>query len=157
MEKTARPGEHAPRPRAVFARSLACAILIASLPARVSAAASTIVDPEPWEPQDLAPPPVAAAVPEPSVSKTITLRMIRWYQRDVATRSVSRCPFAISCSRYTAMAIERRGALAGVLWFIDRNLYRENSGTGDYYPWVEMPDGALKLDDRFFLDGPPPK
>ena len=81
------------------------------------------------------------------------LGLIRWYQRDISTRSISRCPFSISCSNYAARAVERHGLLVGVCLFIDRNLYRENAGMVARYSLVEGADGALRLDDGFFLTG----
>ena len=79
--------------------------------------------------------------------------LIGFYRRHTATNSISRCPFAISCSRYAEEAIGHFGFVHGLLLFIDRHLYREHTYAWDLYPVVESPDGVLRLDDGFFLRG----
>ena len=134
------------------------AITLATAPATVSSAAT--VEPsteshdlEPWEPEDAGLAPGMQTERPRTLTQAIGLELIHWYQRDIATRSVSRCPFLISCSNYAARAVERHGLLAGICFFIDRNLYRENAGMAARYSLVEGPDGALRLDDGFFLMG----
>jgi len=78
-------------------------------------------------------------------------RLISFYQQDVSTQSVSRCPFLISCSYYTHLAIDNHGFLVGILYFIDRNQYRENIEIRQHYFIKELTVGVLKLDDSFFL------
>ncbi len=108
---------------------------------------------EPWEPDELD---RAAPAPVLTVSRSVALGMIHWYRHDLATRSVSRCPFAVSCSHFAERAIRERGFLIGVTLFIDRNLYRENTAMGTLYPIIQCSDGVLRLDDGFFLgDGNP--
>lgn len=77
--------------------------------------------------------------------------LISWYQKDVSTKSISRCPYAISCSRFAKRAIEEHGFLLGISLFIDRNLFRENSHMYENYELVLSEDGSMKLNDEFFL------
>ncbi len=110
---------------------------------------------EPWEPLDAQGAPSATVEPlrETGMFADIGLAAIGYYQRRISPSSVSRCPFAISCSHFAAIAIRDKGFLPGVCCFIDRNLYREHAAIYRYYPLVVMPDGALKLDDRYYLYG----
>lgn len=111
-------------------------------------------DLQPWEPEDLKaqvekPPPM----PNPArLPKDVSLWLIRWYQKDIATRSISRCPFFPSCSHFAIQAIERHGFLAGLCFFIDRNLFRENPQKYRLYGFIEIAPGVLRLDDRYYLN-----
>ena len=114
-------------------------------------------DSQAWEPEDLDRADAGArqAVAPTTVAQDLCLRLIGWYQRGIARHSVSRCPFAISCSNYAAQAIARHGCLRGLCLFIDRNLYRENPQIPSHYRLTELPGGILKFDDGFFLEGRP--
>lgn len=83
--------------------------------------------------------------------KYLSGAVISWYQKDVSTKSISRCPYAISCSRFAKRAIEEHGFLLGISLFIDRNLFRENSHMYENYELVLSEDGSMKLNDEFFL------
>lgn len=80
-----------------------------------------------------------------------SLTMIHWYQNDVATQSIQRCPFVTSCSKFTEIAIKRYGFIQGICLFIDRNLYRENSEMYQLYERYQLPNGVLKLNDDYYL------
>jgi len=77
--------------------------------------------------------------------------LIVQYQTKISTRSVSRCMFEISCSDYATKAIDEKGVILGIAYFIDRNLYREHRFARGYYPLVVNPDESLKLSDSFYL------
>ena len=79
--------------------------------------------------------------------------LIGFYQNNISTRSISRCPFYISCSHYAYMATNKYGLLPGICFFIDRNFYRENIASFYYYELRENNDGILKLDDSFYILG----
>jgi len=83
----------------------------------------------------------------------IASKLIHFYQQKIASQSISRCPFYISCSNYTYNSIKKYGLIIGICYFIDRNLYRENSGSYLYYSLRENEAGILKLDDSFYLFG----
>lgn len=80
-------------------------------------------------------------------------KLLDWYQKKVSTQSISRCPFAISCSDYTRRAIRKHGLIIGAAYFIDRNFYRENTESYRWYPLLELPGSVLKLDDAYYLYG----
>lgn len=79
--------------------------------------------------------------------------LIGFYQNKISTRSISRCPFYISCSNYAYMAINKYGLLPGICFFIDRNFYRENIASFYHYELRENDYGILKLDDSFYILG----
>jgi len=81
----------------------------------------------------------------------LVLSVIRFYQRDISIKSVGRCPFYISCSRYAVLAIERKGLFLGLCYFVDRNCYRENRSLYHHYEFRETESGVLRLDDSFFI------
>ena len=146
------------RARRLLAGLLVIGVWIVALPARGGVGDERHADRSseevgPWEPEDLWALSDSGPAPPLTLSKAVGLSLIQWYQRKIATRSVSRCPFAISCSHYAALAVQRHGLLGAACLFIDRNLYRENPGMGARYPLVEQADGTLKLDDRFFITG----
>ncbi len=85
--------------------------------------------------------------------KLFAFQLIKLYQHKIATQSVSRCPFYISCSNYAFQAIEKHGLIIGVCYFIDRHFYRENISSFYHYSLRETDDGILKLDDSFYLHG----
>ena len=147
------------RSRAASCFLLLCAgITLATGPAAGTPAAAVarlgpaVAEPAPWEPGDREGGMSEGDAPA-TPSRGAALALVHWYQRRIAPRSVSRCPFAVSCSSFAARAVREQGALAGMCRFIDRNLYRENPGMTRYYDWIELPDGSLRLDDTFYLDG----
>ncbi len=72
------------------------------------------------------------------------------YRDHMSGHSISRCPFAVSCSRFAAEAVERHGAV-GLLLFIDRYFYREHAFAFNHYPFRILHGGFLKLDDTPYL------
>lgn len=113
---------------------------------------------ESWEAEDILPSERLAGGEAPQISPFIALAgtLIGFYQKEIGPLSVSRCPFHISCSEFARRAILKHGLVLGLALYIDRNLYRENSTTHWYYPYRETGAGVLKLDDGFYLSGPPP-
>lgn len=77
----------------------------------------------------------------------LALSAIHFYQRDMRDKSISRCPYRVSCSRFAVREIQRHGFIIGLAYFLDRFFYRENEEAMQHYPTVVMPDGSLKLDD----------
>ncbi|MFN6991869.1 MAG: membrane protein insertion efficiency factor YidD, partial [Fervidobacterium sp.] len=78
------------------------------------------------------------------------LNAISYYQRSISEKSVSRCPFEISCSQFATIAIEKYGLL-GFIIFIDRYFYRENVSAFSLYNKKETKNGIIKLDDKIYL------
>ena len=109
---------------------------------------------EPWEKEDI----ISQQERGEQSSKIRSLpfeylsgAVISWYQKEVGTNSISRCPYRISCSRFAKRAIDEHGFLLGISLFIDRNLYRENSHMYENYDLVLSKNGTMKLDDEFYL------
>lgn len=103
-------------------------------------------DSDPWEAEDVTPGKIESS------ASTWTDKLLGYYRNRIATHSINRCPFYISCSHYTEQAIRKHGLIVGLALFIDRNLYREHPGMYSYYSFKERQDGVLKLDDSAFLD-----
>ena len=82
----------------------------------------------------------------------LALRTISYYQTTISSRSIDRCPFKTSCSRYAVEAIQLHGAVAGMALFVDRNMYRENAPAYEKYDLWEDDEGVLKINDDFFLE-----
>lgn len=112
------------------------------------------VETSPWEPEDIKPIYTNHNIffnYETSPFILLANKLIEYYQKEVAPESISRCPFYISCSNYAYYAINKYGLYFGLAFFIDRNLYRENSLTYLYYKFRETDSGILKLDDSYYL------
>ncbi len=77
--------------------------------------------------------------------------LIHLYQSKAAPNSISRCPFAISCSRYADRALEKYGVF-GIPVFVDRFFYRENNELFGLYPKVFV-KYKPRYDDSFYLTG----
>ena len=99
---------------------------------------------EPWEWED-----IELNSPQNYISSKNYL--INFYQNQISSKSISRCPFYISCSNYATIAICKHGWFKGILYFIDRNFYRENFSAWYLYPFKEKQNGVLRLDDSYFL------
>lgn len=80
----------------------------------------------------------------------ISLVAISFYQSSVSDKSVSRCPFEISCSRFAVKAIEKY-SLLGYPIFIDRYFFRENASAFSLYTKKLTNNGIVKLDDKIYL------
>ncbi len=108
---------------------------------------------EPWEPE----PAVVEATPvvEPPAFaplREVASGAIGFYQRRIGPNSVSRCQYAVSCSRFAAGEIERHGLLVGLLYFLDRFYFREHTSALAQHrdDVVRTPDGRLTIDDGAF-------
>jgi len=75
---------------------------------------------------------------------------ISFYQSSISDKSVSRCPFEISCSRFARTAIEKY-SLLGYAIFVDRYFFRENAGAFSLYTKKLTANGIVKLDDKIYL------
>lgn len=163
-------GIHLRFPPALF---LTCRILsLALLPAFSAPGTASAADPsgrrpqewhEAWEPDARAlqaAVPIPDAVPAAEAAPTgnpvtgVLLMGIGYYRSDIGPRSISRCPFRTSCSRFAQLSLRRWGIL-GVVPFTDRFLYRENVQTASLYlPWLSPQTGTIKSDDDFYLPAP---
>ncbi len=78
--------------------------------------------------------------------KTILLRMIRFYQRNISPNTPPACRFQPTCSQYAYTAIERFGALRGG-WLAFRRLLRCNPFCrGGYDPVPDAPPTTVRRD-----------
>ena len=109
----------------------------------------------PWEPEDLpVGDPTRFRSPPPTLLKSLARPAIQFYRRRIASQSIDRCPFHISCSHFAEKAVERFGFVRGVALFIDRHFFREHAGALKAYPLRETWRNnriKLKLDDSFYL------
>jgi putative membrane protein insertion efficiency factor len=76
-----------------------------------------------------------------TAKKSLSLRAISWYQRTVSPLFPARCKYYPSCSRYTAIAIQRFGAFRGILLGSLRLLRCQ--------PWVD--GGVDDVPEKFSL------
>ena len=125
---------------------LSCAKLSGQAPA---------LEPDAWEPDATGKgfAPKRAEEPESAMDVWLAKALIRFYQTDIGPNSISRCPFLVSCSNFAMQAIEKYGFFPGILLFIDRIYYRENSAAYLFYPKKRNSGLFLRLDDRYFLSG----
>jgi len=106
-----------------------------------------------WEPEEGLLKLSSAKLPEPtffSFFTTASHSLISYYQTNISTNSISRCPYKISCSHFAQQAIQQYNVF-GICVFIDRYFYRENGEMYAHYKLLQTENGALKLDDAFFL------
>lgn len=61
---------------------------------------------------------------------------VTFYQKKISSKSVSRCPFHISCSNFLINSINENGTVVGLALFIDRYFYRENASISKHYPII---------------------
>lgn len=97
----------------------------------------------------------ALLVPAPTDASTAPFTLIarsalKYYQSSLSVKSVSRCPFEISCSNFALHAVQRYG-VAGIPLIIDRYFYRENVEAFSLYKRTVSRNGVVKLDDALFL------
>ena len=76
--------------------------------------------------------------------------LIGLYQSRISAKTIQRCPFYISCSNYTKIAVNEYGSFLGILYFIDRNFYRENIEMNKHYS-LQKKGRFLKYDDSYYL------
>lgn len=112
---------------------------------------SKIIDP--WEKTENGFSPSAYDTSPIFISSPVDLlydNLIGFYQTKISAKTIQRCPFYISCSNYTKIAIKEYGSFLGILYFIDRNLYRENIGMNKHYS-LRKKGRFLKFDDSYYL------
>lgn len=103
---------------------------------------------EPFEPDDDLE--VESLLERPPRYRPVTetlLALVSLYREEIGPRSVSRCPFVVSCSTLAKEELEEKGIL-GLFVFMDRYFYRENIGARRHYPLRPSNDGRLLLDDQ---------
>jgi len=108
----------------------------------------------PWEFEDINPcfSPVKTDNHSYQVGQLLSSKAIWFYRNHIASQSISRCPFYISCSRYAEIAIAKNGFVKGTSLFIDRHFFREHLGAFQYYELRTREDtNMLKLDDTYYL------
>lgn len=76
--------------------------------------------------------------------------LIGFYQTQISAKTIQRCPYYISCSNYTKIVIYEYGSFIGILYFIDRNFYRENIGMNKHYS-LRRKGRFFKYDDSYYL------
>ncbi|MBQ9901103.1 MAG: membrane protein insertion efficiency factor YidD [Clostridia bacterium] len=69
--------------------------------------------------------------------KKLFLWLIRWYQRNISSRTPPQCRFYPTCSNYTYTAIERFGVFRGSLMGLWRILRCNPFSRGGYDPVPE--------------------
>lgn len=69
------------------------------------------------------------------------------YQSKVGSKTIHRCPFEISCSKYLRISIEKHGAVKGFALFLDRYFYRENTMIPHNYEAVVRNNKVVYRDD----------
>lgn len=125
------------------------ALVLAAVLTPTVASAQSLPD-DPWEPAATTsspPPPPPAVDPGFRPVTELASAAIRFYQTDIGSRSVPRCQFALSCSRQAQAAIADEGLLIGLMRFVDRFFFRENSAAIHHYRWVRTEGGNTRLDD----------
>ena len=131
-------------------------IIIFSLSFRIAFAQEEYIEISPWEPEDIVP--IYTQFDNTkdyiiSPSKLIAIKLIKVYQNKISPKSISRCPFYISCSNFAYQSVNKYGLILGISYFIDRHFYRENIFSFYYYSLRETNSGVLKIDDSFYLLG----
>lgn len=108
---------------------------------------------EPWSASPMAPviasaPASAAATSADSayvsVSRTVCFGWLAFYQHVLHVVVVSHCPMTPSCSSYSIAAINKHGALRGVILTADRLLHE--SDEQHYAPIIQRDGRSLYLD-----------
>ena len=87
-----------------------------------------------------------------SPGRMFALALIDHYQGAINPKSISRCPFYLSCSNFAAYSVRKYGLCGGVIRFVDRFQFREHPYSSLYYPLAVNGGGIMKLDDRFYCD-----
>lgn len=88
---------------------------------------------------------------QPSLWSDSFSALVQIYRDQSGENSVHRCQFDVSCSHFAERAIQKNGPLFGLVQFIDRYFYRENTDVRNHYPLVEEPDGTYRVSDAPFL------
>jgi len=69
------------------------------------------------------------------------------YQSKVGSKTIHRCPFEISCSKFLRISVEKHGAVKGFTLFLDRYFYRENTMIPHNYEAVVKNNKVVYRDD----------
>ena len=78
--------------------------------------------------------------------KTVFLKLIRFYQRNISVHTLPACRFQPTCSQYAYTAIERFGAFKGGWLAIRRLLRCHPFSRGGYDPVPEAPPTTVRRD-----------
>ncbi len=71
--------------------------------------------------------------------------LIRFYQRNISSKTPPRCKYYPTCSNYGIQAIESHGAFIGTLMTIWRILRCNPFSSGRYDPVPEKKKGAKRI------------
>ena len=77
------------------------------------------------------------------MSKSL-IRLIRFYQRHISTRTRASCRFVPTCSEYAVTALQRFGAVKGLRLAVWRILRCNPFGKGGYDPVPENTDLTVR-------------
>jgi len=69
------------------------------------------------------------------------------YQSKIGSKTIHRCPFETSCSKFLQISVEEHGALKGFALFLDRYFYRENVMIPQNYEAVVRNNRVVYRDD----------
>ncbi len=69
------------------------------------------------------------------------------YQTKIGTKTIHRCPFETSCSKFLEISVEEHGAVKGFALFLDRYFYRENIMIQQNYEAVVRNNKVVYRDD----------
>jgi len=73
--------------------------------------------------------------------------LVHLYQEKINPKTISRCPFEVSCSNYLLMSIKNEGGIKGLALFLDRYFIRENHDIHKHYK-ARFVDNKLKYIDE---------
>ena len=71
----------------------------------------------------------ALAIPKGPLQISVSIKLIRWYQKDLSPKLGSRCVFEPSCSHYCELSIRKNGFFRGIFSTLKR-LYCCRPGNG---------------------------
>ncbi|MBN1410261.1 MAG: membrane protein insertion efficiency factor YidD [Spirochaetales bacterium] len=140
---------------AVILQWFLCLLFFLIINAGLNSLPFPVSEPEGWEPDEVEQKTVLRKDEsiEKDLNESLAVSFIRFYQENINPNSITRCPFYISCSNFALQAIQKYGFIPGVILFIDRIYYRENSEAFKHYPKKRNDEFYLKLNDSFFLNG----
>ncbi len=74
-------------------------------------------------------------------------KLNHFYQTKIGSKTIHRCPFEVSCSKYLIQSVENHGWIKGTALFIDRYFYRENSSISTNYESIINGNRVLYKDE----------
>lgn len=80
--------------------------------------------------------------------KKICLKLIRFYQKNISSRTAPSCRFYPTCSQYTYTAIERFGVIKGCAMGLWRILKCNPLHPGGYDPVPEKREKGTKKESK---------